>query len=114
MKTNLSKSFLFSDLLMSQCVEARSAVPDSRRSPRYPYFHSAEIMTSDGRRVASFSRDISEEGSGLLHAVALPLGAADIRRLVPQQGKNREPLRVHIAWCRRSIGPWYFSDGEFV
>jgi hypothetical protein len=29
-------------------------------------------------------------------------------------GRGYEPLRVRILWCRRYVGPWYFSGGEFV
>jgi hypothetical protein len=64
-----------------------------------------------GPSLTAFSRDVSSDGIGLLHAFPLDLTETVVVFLDSNQ-KIR--LKVSIAWCKPFGEGWFVSGGRFV
>ena len=96
--------------LVSEAREADEV--DRRQAVRYPLFRPATIRTDLFRKHAAFTREISADGIGLLHQVALRPSKVDVH--VATASGTTARLRVHILWCRPCGQGWYLSGGRFV
>ena len=99
---------IYSLLVEAQANDKREA----KWGLRYPFFHNVSIRTGAGTCYSAFSRDISEQGIGLLHNFELPLGEVGIA-ISSKQGYS-VPLRARIAWCRSCGEGWYISGCKIV
>lgn len=84
---------------------------DRRTEVRYPFFRSVELEV-EGRRHAAFSREISNDGMGLLHNVELPPGDVEVT-ILSRRGHSVH-IRVRIHWCRPCGQGWFISGGRFT
>lgn len=84
-----------------------------RVADRRAYFRPASIVTDGGRSVAwGFTRDMSDQGIGLLHDVPVKQGLTHVG--VSALNGEELQMRVDIKWCRHCGDGWYISGGQFV
>lgn len=112
-RSKSSSSYPPSKVIADLVSEAREADEvDRRQVVRYPMFRPATIRTDLFRKHAAFTREISADGIGLLHQVALRPLKVDVHVATANGATSR--LRVHILWCRPCGQGWYISGGRFV
>ena len=78
-------------------VEAENRLMDRRTDVRSPFFRPASIDMGNGRQYSAFTRDISNDGIGLIHNMELVPGEFDIR-ISSDQG-HWVRVRTRIDWC---------------
>jgi len=91
---------------------ARGTRQEDRSQPRYSFFRPVTILLDNGTTCAGFSRDVSEDGIGLIHNGELPLTEVDVR--IAHGGDSFVMVRTRILWSRTCAGPWCASGGSFV
>ena len=104
-----------SDLVDVLVAEVQDEMPlDRRHSTRRPYFRPVTILVDKDTEPIrpAFVRDISAEGIGLVHNVALQPGKVTVR--INRPGGQWVPLRVYITWCNSCGEGWYVSGGPFL
>ncbi len=93
--------------------EARDQGIDRRKLQREPYLKKVLIQPDSGPGVTGFTRDISDEGVGLLHS--FPLKPKDTV-IVSIAGPDQIPFRLQVetTWCSPLGDGWYASGGQFM
>lgn len=96
-------------------LEALYEVGDQRIAERRPFIKRVNV-TFDGcevfQRSACFSRDISNDGIGLLHYKPMKLGDAVITIFSQLLGTIHMSCRIE--WCRSCGDGWYTAGARFV
>jgi hypothetical protein len=90
--------------------EAQAEESERRRLRRKPFLRQATIMMA-GDSVPAFCRDISRDGIGLLHSVALEADTA-FQLAVPVIGSVLQ-LECQVNWCRPVSASHYFSGSVY-
>jgi hypothetical protein len=85
---------------------------ERREEQRHPYFQPAKLTYRyrPDDPISIFTREISNSGIGLLHAVALQRG--EVAVTLESLG-GPVTFRTYIVWCK-PCGPWYLSGGQFL
>src|SRR5262245_32337401 len=84
---------------------------DLRSKVRYPFFRPVSILIGD-KDISAFSREVSEVGVGLLHAMALD--ASEVEVVIPTEQGYSVRIRTRIHWCHPCGEGWFLSGGEFL
>jgi hypothetical protein len=85
---------------------------DGRARMRFPCFRTATMVLDSGLRYPAFSRDISEDGIGLIHEVEMPTSDVVINL---ETGRGYQvTVRTQINHCRECGQDWFLSDGRFA
>ena len=92
--------------------EAVSQDIERRRYQREPLLASVQIQSDGETWQQGFTRDISEEGVGLLHSFPLDPGEVVIKISCP--GQKPKPLKVNLEWCKTFDENCFISGGRFV
>jgi hypothetical protein len=79
---------------------------------RYPFFRTVSITTHKGECQEAFCRDISADGIGLLHRIALAPG--EIAIAFTAEDECVTTFKVRIVWCSPYDEGWHISGGQFV
>ena len=81
---------------------------ENRSEPRSPFFHPATVTYRyrEHQPIGVFTRELSDSGIGLLHAVPIERGevAVTIKSIT---------FRTFILWCK-PCGQMYLSGGQFL
>lgn len=85
---------------------------ERRSEPRTPFFQPATLAYRyrEDQPIPVFTRELSNSGIGLLHAV--PLERGEVAITIGNQD-NAVTFRAYILWCK-ACGPWYLSGGQFL
>lgn len=87
---------------------------DGRSERRQPFFRPATVLLeNDGRRLFAFTRDLSKEGIGLLHAAEIE-PTAEVTVEIARRRNKAVRLKVRIEWCCRCADDWYLSGGKIL
>ncbi|MEZ6102525.1 MAG: hypothetical protein R3E01_26590 [Pirellulaceae bacterium] len=100
---------------VKQILQAAEGFANEHRSTgRQPFFHptSMYLPSQPLRRYSAFTRDVSEQGIGLLHAMPLEPGRITLETYLGE-GKCIKN-RVEITWCLPCGDGWFISGGAFV
>ena len=93
--------------------EASDQGIDRRNLQREPYLKKILIQTDSGPGVTGFTREISDEGVGLLHS--FPLKPKDNVIISNSRADNIQfRLQVETTWCSPLGDGWYASGGQFI
>lgn len=84
---------------------------ERRKNHREPFFCSAHIELN-GKSYSVFTRDISEEGAGLLHSMRLMPGRMNIA--ITRFGTEVIRFEIDLNWCEPAGEGWYLSGCRFV
>jgi hypothetical protein len=93
--------------------EALAEETERRNTRRKPFFRRAEITLASEptAAAAAYSRDISRQGIGLLHAVPLESGD-EFTLSIPLIGRNLS-LQCRTDWCEPLVDGWYCSGNDY-
>jgi hypothetical protein len=85
---------------------------ERRFEPRFPFFHPATLTYRyrPEQPISVFTRELSNSGIGLLHAV--PLERGEVAVTVLSRGRSII-FRTYILWCK-PCGDWHLSGGQFL
>lgn len=76
----------------------------------FPFFRPIAIHI-DEKQFSAFSRDLGENGIGLVHSFDLP---CDEVAITIREGEESIRVRTKIVWCEPCGEGWYLSGGEFI
>ena len=90
--------------------EAKEQGVDRRKLQRKPYLKKVLIQPNQcsGAELTGFTREISNEGVGLLHA--FPLDPKDIVIVIVSQDQTKFRLQSEITWCSPLGEGWLTTE----
>ena len=114
MKTTERNAYELEAGLYGLLAEAISRDVERRSQQREPFMAPVAIQRGAGKGgcLTGFTRDISVEGIGLIHA--FPLEREEIVVKVFGADEKTTLLYVKIEWCDPIGEGWYISGGRFI
>jgi hypothetical protein len=110
MPTKTSKITNSVGLMDELLIQAEAEFYNDRRSEkRFPFFRSVLVRVDD-RSFPAFTREICDNGIGLLHNIELPLTEV----LITMAGRPDQQMCLLIERCESIGGGWYISGGRPV
>jgi hypothetical protein len=87
---------------------------ERRAAERQPFFVPVTVIPSFSpeRRWSAFSRDLSSDGIGLLHNLAIERGA--VCELIVKTDRAELRHKAQCMWCSAAGEGWYLSGWRFV